>query len=64
MSLYINVAPGPWFSRHYVAITFCLLVIIEQRRAWVGGSLGCAKQPGATVSGVELETMKYEECKN
>ena len=41
--------------------TFCLLVIIEQSRAWVGGSLGCAKQPGATVWGVELETRNFFE---
>ena len=46
------------------AVTFCLLVIIEQSRAWVGGSLGCARQPGATVRGVELETNKNNKKKS
>ena len=46
-----------------VPVTFCLLVIREQRRACVGGSLGCARQPGATVCGVELENRRDKECK-
>ena len=50
-------------TKHYLCapVTFCLLLIKEKRRAWVGGSLGCARQPGATVCGVELE--KKEETK-
>ena len=42
-------------------VTFCLLVIKEQRRAWVGRSPGCARQPGATVCGVELEIRRDKE---
>lgn len=42
-------------------VTFCLLVIKEQRRAWVGRSPGCARQPGATVCGVELEIKRDKE---
>lgn len=45
---------------YHVQGTFSLLVIIEQRRAWVEGSRGCAKQPGATVCGVELKTRRVE----
>lgn len=42
-------------------VTFCLLVIKEQRRAWVGRSPGCARQPGATVCGVELKIRRDKE---
>lgn len=45
---------------YHVQGTFSLLVIMEQRRAWVEGSRGCAKQPGATVCGVELKTRRVE----
>lgn len=38
-------------------------MIKEQRRACEGGSLGCARQPGATVCGVELENIRDKESK-
>lgn len=44
-----------------VTATFCLLVIKEHKRACEGGSLGCARQPGATVYGVELENISNKE---
>jgi len=39
------------------------LLIKEKRRAWVGGSLGCARQPGAIVCGVELENRRDKQSK-